>query len=298
MLRFYAAGFVAIAQSLSATRMGLAQIEAQRPTIGNFKASLKPSFLDHLTGSARQMQTTLDDMAAALRQAEGASSNSVRSGLDAVCNILDLMDLAFSLAEAERLRARHVAGKYPVAPEDLDSLFGRVRDELETQLFFQLSPGDAKYYEPREPLFGSEFVDKFPSAQFELDEAAKCLAFERPTAAVFHLMRLMESGINAVAECLQIPPPTRPAEKNWGMILRAVKAAMEQRGSAWPNPNDKAFFEAAYVSLDAVKNGWRNPTMHVENKYTSEEAEHIFGSVRAFMKFLGSRMDEVGEPKA
>jgi hypothetical protein len=38
--------------------------------------------------------------------------------------------------------------------------------------------------------------------------------------------------------------------------------------------------------------------MHVENKYTDDEAEDIFRAVRGFMKKLASRMDENGEPKA
>jgi hypothetical protein len=41
-----------------------------------------------------------------------------------------------------------------------------------------------------------------------------------------------------------------------------------------------------------------NPTMHVESKYTDEEAEHIFIAVRGFMKKLASRMDESGQPLA
>jgi hypothetical protein len=36
--------------------------------------------------------------------------------------------------------------------------------------------------------------------------------------------------------------------------------------------------------------------MHVEMKYTGEEAEHIFIAVRAFLKTLASRLDENGKP--
>ena len=38
--------------------------------------------------------------------------------------------------------------------------------------------------------------------------------------------------------------------------------------------------------------------MHVENKYTDDEAKHIFIAVKGFMTKLASRMDEKGEPKA
>ena len=38
--------------------------------------------------------------------------------------------------------------------------------------------------------------------------------------------------------------------------------------------------------------------MHVESKYTDDEAEHILMAVRGFMKKLASRCDEEGNPKA
>lgn len=38
--------------------------------------------------------------------------------------------------------------------------------------------------------------------------------------------------------------------------------------------------------------------MHVEKKYTDDEAEHIFSAVKGFMKGLASRMDEDGFPLA
>ena len=78
-----------------------------------------------------------------------------------------------------------------------------------------------RYYKPDDYLFGLEFDLKFSdTGVFELDEAAKCLALGRSTAAVFHLMRAMEVGIRSVARCLGIPDPLKPAERNWGSILK------------------------------------------------------------------------------
>jgi hypothetical protein len=70
----------------------------------------------------------------------------------------------------------------------------------------------------------------------------------------------------------------------------------------WPTvasraAGDGAIFESIYASLDAVKNPWRNETMHPANKYTNEEAEHVFVAVRSFMMKLASRCDENGDPK-
>ena len=71
----------------------------------------------------------------------------------------------------------------------------------------------------------------------------------------------------------------------------------------WPTSADRmngdgAIFEGLHASLDAIKNAWRNPTIHVENKYNEEEADHIFGVVMGFMRKLASRCDENGLPSS
>ena len=86
----------------------------------------------------------------------------------------------------------------------------RLKDELSLVSTFVLEAEKTKFYEPPEPLFGLDFETKFTSGGvYELDEAAKCMALSRDTAAVFHLMRCMEIGIRAVARSLGIPDPTR-----------------------------------------------------------------------------------------
>jgi hypothetical protein len=183
----------------------------------------------------------------------------------------------------------------------LSELYNRVRDEAEDKYFIVVKSKKVEYLQQSTSLFGVEFQSKFPSAAFELEEAARCFGLDRPTASVFHLMRVMEIGIGAVARCLEIPDPIKPAERNWGVILKKIWTdGIEKK---WPTPahraiGDGVLFESIHASLDAVKNPWRNGTMHVENKYTDEEAEHIFAAVKGFMKKLASRMDENGEPKA
>jgi len=111
----------------------------------------------------------------------------------------------------------------------------------------------------------------------------------------------MELGIRAMASCLGIPDPVKPAERNWGIILRKIRDDGIQK--KWPTAADRmagdgAVLESLQASLDAVKSPWRDTTMHVEKKYTGEEAQHIFDAVRGFMMNLASRCDENGEPKA
>jgi len=181
--------------------------------------------------------------------------------------------------------------------EDVESRF---RDELRLVRLFVLHGPKANLFGTAGDLAGWEVAFAFPSGSFEIEEAAKCLALGRATASAFHSMRLLEIGIRALAKHLAIPDPTKPAEKNWGVVLKAIKDAIDRQ---WPVKtrlpgSEGSEIEALYATLDAVKNPWRNATMHVETIYTEAEAQHILNCVVVFMQKLEKRCDESGEPVA
>lgn len=215
--------------------------------------------------------------------------------------ILEQIGARVTLAEVERHLDEMKKGW--IYQDFLRLCYERIVDRLEDELalvnLYALDAERAKYFEPKDPLFGKQFQIAFASAAFELDEAGKCLALGRSTACVFHLMRLMEIGLTATALCLSISPPNKAGNRNWGAILRSISDAMNAKSQAgtWTN-NDKALFAEIYASLEAVRTAWRNATMHVENKYMEDEAEHIFVAVRGFMNKLASRCDETGSPPA
>jgi hypothetical protein len=183
----------------------------------------------------------------------------------------------------------------------LDNLYERIIDETTLVHFLCLSAREREFFLASTPVFGDEVQVKFPTASYEIEESSKCLALSRDTAAVFHLMRCMEIGIRAVAKSLAIPDPIKGGDRNWGEMLKKIKSAMDAKNATGPDhwkPDDRNIFESAYGSLDAVRVAWRNTTMHVENKYSPDEAEHIFGAVRGLMRRLASRMDENGQPLA
>ncbi len=206
--------------------------------------------------------------------------------------------------EVHRLLKRLQSGQpmpYADVANSYKEIDSRLQDELSLVRAFVLEPAEQAYFEPLSPLFGADFEAKFSSALFDLDEAAKCRALGRPTACVFHLMRLTEIGLKAGAACLGITLPAAGAARNWGIVLKSIKDAIDVRNSAKPPPwhgADRQFFESTYASLDAVRVAWRNTTMHVENKYTDAEAEHLFVAVKGLMTKLASRMDEGGLPLA
>jgi hypothetical protein len=134
-----------------------------------------------------------------------------------------------------------------------EEVHSRLVDDLTMVAVFVLEESKAALFDPAEPLFGSEVASRFATeAAFEIDEAAKCLALGRPTASVFHMMRTMEVAIRAIARCLQISDPIRPAERNWASILGKIEGGITAK---WPTgasrmSGDGALFEDLRASLD------------------------------------------------
>lgn len=222
--------------------------------------------------------------------------NSVRdavSGLDARATGLAIKELR------DHFNAHKLTITYALTSNSIEDIAVTLRRELSLIKTFCVSPAKELYFQVDFGTFGHNFEIAFPSSVFEIDEAGKCHALGRSTASVFHLMRAMEIGIKAIARSLGIPDPVKGNDRNWGNMLAKIKTEMDRRaaGAQWQN-DDKNLFAGAYVSLDAVRVAWRNTTMHVENKYTDEESEHIFIATRGFMKRLSDRMDENGNPLA
>jgi hypothetical protein len=70
----------------------------------------------------------------------------------------------------------------------------------------------------------------------------------------------------------------------------------------WPNAADRMSgdgltFDSLHASLAAIKSPYRDSTMHLEEKYTEEEARYVFEMVKGLMTKIAARMDEYGEPK-
>jgi hypothetical protein len=83
-------------------------------------------------------------------------------------------------------------------------------------------------------------------------------------------------------------------------VLGPIRVEIDRR---WPpalirSGGDAELFENAYAALSGMQNPWRNATMHLDQKYTLEEARHIFEIVNGLMRKLASRMDENGLPLA
>jgi hypothetical protein len=98
----------------------------------------------------------------------------------------------------------------------------------------------------------------------DFDQAGKCIAFDLPTAAAFHLLRGTEAVLRKYYE--RLVPGTKqgaPKMRNWGVYIKLLS----DHGAA---PN-------AISLLTHLKDAYRNPVLHPEETYSEEQALVLFG---------------------
>jgi len=164
--------------------------------------------------------------------------------------------------------------------------------ELNQHLFVQI-PLEKKGYFNRDDLFDAEVNAKFPKVASDTKSAGDCYATGNPTASVFHLMCILEVGLDSLSAALGIPY----SEKNWNEIFRSIEEAIAKINEHGGNPdwkNDKSFYSQAVLEFKFFRDAWRNHAIHARAKYSDREAESIFQHVKKFMEHLSTRLQQRG----
>ena len=101
----------------------------------------------------------------------------------------------------------------------------RLKDELENEFYFQVDRQNVKLYQRKE-LFGPEVDVKLgASAAEDIESAGSCLALGQSTAAMFHLMRVMEISVQKFGDKVGV---ALASEKNWQNILDEINKAIKK----------------------------------------------------------------------
>jgi len=203
------------------------------------------------------------------------------------------LGLTYSILATQRI-IQKLSEDTPILRKDIVNLNNELHhilvDEMKYRKFLCIEP-DKSLFLNEKNLFGSEVSNAFPSAIVDIEEAGKCLAFERWTAAVFHLMRVMEVGLRVLGNTLKLHESTN---RNWETILKKcdeeLKKPLANRSPIWRS--DDQFFASATAMLRSVKDAWRNPTMHIEKVYTEEQVESIWNAIKGFMRHLATKIKE------
>jgi hypothetical protein len=171
-----------------------------------------------------------------------------------------------------------------------------IHKEMAGRAFLYLPPEKAQFFatEKKPHVFGDAVAKAFPSAVFDISEAGACLATARPTACVFHLMRVLESGLTVLGKKFGVSL----AHTNWAPAIEEIESKIREmhKDPTWKVLPDckqqQEFYAQAATHFGILKDAWRNYTMHNRGKYTEDEAEQIFKNTKSFMAKLSERLAE------
>jgi hypothetical protein len=115
----------------------------------------------------------------------------------------------------------------------------------------------------------------------DLKEAGRCLAFDVPTAAGFHILRAIEAVIRQYYEILVGEKP-KPKMRNWGAYIKILKT--------------KNADEKVTASLNQIRELHRNPVLHPDETLTGDEATTLFGIAQSAILAMVSAMQKQKQP--
>lgn len=99
-------------------------------------------------------------------------------------------------------------------------------------------------------------------AKYDVKEAGMCIAFERSTAAAFHILRATEDILRMLYCCCV--KRGRVKVLTWGNITKDLEKKRKKPSNG------------IMKNLDYIRSNFRNPTIHPEVRHDIEEAQSLF----------------------
>jgi len=123
--------------------------------------------------------------------------------------------------------------------------------EMKWRVYVYIPAEKAKYFTTGKPqLFGEEVHKAFPDARNDVHEAGCCMALTRSTAAVFHLMRVLECGLAALGKAFSISL----AHTNWGSAIEQIESKIRDmhKDAIWKVKPDCKDMQVKYAQAAAT----------------------------------------------
>jgi len=191
MLKIHANNFILLMSTLSQVKDGLKAMLEQIDDARERMVALGPDSVNAFDNETKGVSVE--------------STSVFRSFFDDILTSCDLLKLDLSLVKATRIRESIESTMNLIdVQKQTQELLERIQDEIRNRVFMFVPNERVKYF-TTEPLFGEIVRATFPEATADIEDAGICLAVGRPTAAVYHLMRVMEYGIKRIAKRLLSP---------------------------------------------------------------------------------------------
>lgn len=266
--------------------------------IGEALERIRTKAWEHARDPATYALITEDDLGWALSRLDTLRHH---------CSQLRL-DVSLTLLNGIIARLNNDMGQRRIGWERLSAEVAAVSDAISTELsrrvLIFMPPERASWFYgerkdeqglPVNPPFGGTVHEAFPSADDEIWEACRCFALARDTACIFHLMRVLESGLRCLARTLLIGLSGGEA---WQNVIDLIEAQIRELQKSPRGPKKQRvlqFCSEAAKEFVYFKDAWRNHVMHSRATYGVDESTRILGHVRDFMVLLAE--NGIREPK-
>jgi hypothetical protein len=143
-------------------------------------------------------------------------------------------------------------------------------------------------------------LQQFKTAKGDICAAVDCFALNHGTASVFHLMRIAEHGLRALARERRVKLPKKQVLEwaDWRTVIGEIGKKVDQIANKKRGPARDAaleFYRGALASFEGFKDAYRNNVMHTRKSYDGAEALVLMHHVRDFMTRLSSKIEETGK---
>jgi hypothetical protein len=228
---------------------------------------------------------------------EEAQKSQVINNIALISELVERLNLI--RARDRIVHLGHIFGRPMLRYDELLRQLDVVRailDDVKFEYFYHYSPRRAELYLSREKEWELP-LRKFGSIKSEVDAAIDCFALEYYTASVFHLMRIAEYGLRALARERGVTFPRHPLEwADWQNILEQTEMRARDATKGMPRGPKKdamqAFYNGAVGQLHGFKDTYRNVVMHVRRSYDELDALRAINQVRDFMNGLSVKIGE------
>jgi hypothetical protein len=215
-----------------------------------------------------------------LRNAKNLNMKSIKEGSKTLIENLDKFRFSVSKVGAQHLTIfvaeNSDADEQEIINDFLAQKLTNIMSTLESIIFaeahtkFHYITSERRYnltylLDKPDKLFASNVFNELPElCKYDFEECFKCIAYEVPTGAAFHMLRATEGFLKELY--FSFIKQKRVKTPMWGNMVSQLEKKTR-------NKPPKELLEA----LDNIRKSYRNPTNHPEATYTISQAEDLMG---------------------
>ena len=145
----------------------------------------------------------------------------------------------------------------------------------------------------------AHIIKAFRETKADIVAGVDCYAIEHNTACVFHMMRVAEHGLRALARERRVKLKNdKPlTHENWNTIIEETdkKAQEIQKTARAGDQKDAAlaFYNGALAHLRALKDRYRNRVMHARETFNPHEAGDATFHTKSLMAGLATKINDL-----